>query len=80
MTIFDTPIIIALVKLFDMFNKKDWKGVGKVVVAVLVGLGGSFLAHDLVYSTNVLVEGLTYGLQAAGLMTAASAIGGKKNK
>ena len=80
MTFFDTPIIIALVKLLDMFNKKEWGGIAKVFVAILVGLGGSFLAHDLVYSTNVLVEGLTYGLQAAGLMTAASAIGGKKSK
>lgn len=80
MTIFDTPIIIALVKLLDMFNKKEWKGICKVAVSILVGLGGSFLAHELVYSTNVLVEGLTYGLQAAGLMTVASAVGGKKNK
>lgn len=80
MTIFDTPIIIAIVKLLDMFNKKEWKGICKVVVAVLAGLSGSFLAHDLIYSTSVLAEGLTYGFQAAGLMTVASAVGGKRGK
>lgn len=71
-------ILPAIVKLFDMFNKKEWSGVGKVVLAVVSGIGYYFVTAHFVLSDNVIYEGIAFGLQAAGLVTVAAKAGATK--
>lgn len=36
-------IVPAIVKLFDMFNKKEWGGIAKVFLAIAAGIGYYFI-------------------------------------
>lgn len=71
-------IVPAIVKLFDMFNKKEWGGIGKVVLAVVAGIGYYFVTAHFVLSDSVIYEGIAFGLQAAGLVTVAAKAGATK--
>jgi hypothetical protein len=68
-------IIPAIVKLFDMFNKKEWGGIAKVFLAVAAGIGYHFATSHFVFTDTVLYEGVAFGLQAAGLVTVAAKAG-----
>ena len=71
-------ILPAIVKLFDMINKKEWGGIGKVVLAVVAGIGYYFVTGHFVFTDKVLYEGIAFGLQAAGLVTVAAKAGATK--
>jgi hypothetical protein len=71
-------IVPAIVKLFDMFNKKEWGGIAKVVLAVAAGIGYYFVTGHFVFTDKVIYEGIAFGLQAAGLVTVAAKAGATK--
>lgn len=71
-------IVPAIVKLFDMFNKKEWGGIAKVVLAVAAGIGYYFVTGHFVFKDAVLYDGIAFGLQAAGLVTVAAKAGATK--
>lgn len=71
-------ILPAIVKLFDMFNKKEWGGIAKVFLAIAAGIGYYFVTAHFVLSDNVIYEGIAFGLQAAGLVTVAAKAGASK--
>lgn len=68
-------IVPAIVKIFDMLNKKEWGGLGKVIVAIAAGIGYHFVTSQFVFTDAVLYEGIAFGLQAAGLVTVAAKAG-----
>lgn len=65
----------ALVKLFELLNKKDWTSAGKIVLAGSIGLVAGLLG----ISGLDPVTGLGAGLSASGLVTVAGYAGKKAN-
>ena len=68
-------IVPAVVKVFDMLNKKEWGGLGKVILAIATGIAYSFVTGHFVFTDAVLYDGIAFGLQAAGLVTVAAKAG-----
>lgn len=68
--------IPAIVKLFELVNKKDWHSAGKIVLAGAVGT----LAGALGIQGLDLLTGLGAGLSASGLVTVAGYAGKQANK
>ena len=68
-------ILPAIVKVFDMLNKKEWGGLGKVVLAIAAGIAYHFVTSHFVFTDAVLYDGIAAGLQAAGLVTVAAKAG-----
>ena len=71
-------IVPAIVKLFDMFNKKEWGGIAKVALAVAAGIGYYFVTGHFVFTDKTVYDGIAFGLQAAGLVTVAAKAGATK--
>lgn len=61
-------LVPAIVKAVELLNKKDWKSLGKITLAALAGS-----AFGLIGVFPGVVEGLLYGLEAAGVVTVAQA-------
>nr|DAR72403.1 MAG TPA: hypothetical protein [Caudoviricetes sp.] len=78
MEVLNVLIVPAIVKLFDMFNKKEWGGITKVFLAIAAGIGYYFVTGHFVFTDKVLYEGIAFGLQAAGLVTVAAKAGATK--
>lgn len=78
MEVLNVLIVPAIVKLFDMVNKKEWGGIAKVVLAIAAGIGYYFVTSHFVFTDKVLYEGIAFGLQAAGLVTVAAKAGATK--
>lgn len=78
MEVLNVLIVPAIVKLFDMINKKEWGGIAKVFLAIAAGIGYYFVTGHFVFTDKVLYEGIAFGLQAAGLVTVASKAGATK--
>lgn len=68
-------IVPAIVKVFDMLNKKEWGGIARVFLAIAAGIGYHFVTSQFVFTDAVLYEGVAFGLQAAGLVTVAAKAG-----
>lgn len=64
-------VIPAIVKAFDMLNKKEWAGLGKLILSVAVGA----LAGYLGFQGLDIYSGIVAGLSAAGVVTIASKAG-----
>ena len=75
MEVLNVLIVPAIVKLFDMINKKEWGGIAKVFLAIAAGIGYYFVTGHFVFTDKVLYEGIAFGLQAAGLVTVAAKAG-----
>lgn len=78
MEVLNVLIVPAIVKLFDMINKKEWGGIAKVFLAIAAGIGYYFVTGHFVFTDKVLYEGIAFGLQAAGLVTVAAKAGAIK--
>lgn len=78
MEVLNVLIVPAIVKLFDMINKKEWGGIAKVFLAIAAGIGYYFVTGHFVFTDKVLYEGIAFGLQAAGLVTVAAKAGTTK--
>lgn len=65
--------IPAVVKFFELVNKKDWKSVGKIVLSVATGVLAGFLGIMALDP----VTGAIAGLSASGLVTVAGYAGVK---
>lgn len=78
MEVLNVFIVPAIVKLFDMINKKEWGGIAKVFLAIAAGIGYYFVTGHFVFTDKVLYEGIAFGLQAAGLVTVAAKAGTTK--
>lgn len=78
MELLNVLIVPAIVKLFDMINKKEWGGIAKVFLAIASGIGYYFVTGHFVFTDKVLYEGIAFGLQAAGLVTVAAKVGATK--
>ena len=61
-------IIPAIVKAFDMLNKKEWGGLGKLILAVAVGAAAGYLG----FQGLDIYSGIALGLQSAGIVTVAA--------
>lgn len=64
-------IIPAIVKAFDMLNKKEWGGLGKLLLAVAAGAAAGYLG----FQGLDIYSGVALGLQSAGVVTVASKAG-----
>lgn len=64
--------IPALVKAVELANHKQWVSLGKIILAAAVGVVGG-----LVGVFPDVVQGLGFGLSAAGVVTVASRAGVK---
>ena len=78
MEVLNVLIVPAIVKLFDMINKKEWGGIAKVIIAIAAGIGYYFVTGHFVFTDKTVYEGIAFGLQAAGLVTVAAKAGASK--
>lgn len=78
MEVLNVLIVPAIVKLFDMINKKEWGGIAKVILAITAGIGYYFVTGHFVFTDKTVYEGIAFGLQAAGLVTVAAKAGATK--
>ena len=76
MEVLGTLAIPAVVKFFELLNKKDWKSVGKI----LLSLGTGVLAGYLGLFGADPVTGAVAGLSASGLITVAGYAGKKASE
>lgn len=76
MEVLSALAIPAVVKFFELVNKKDWKSVGKILLSIATGIAAGFLGI-----MNATPEtGLIAGLAASGLVTVAGYSGEKAAK
>lgn len=68
--------IPALVKLFELVNRKDWHSAGKIVLASVIGIAAGLFGIEGL----TVLTGLGAGLSASGLMTVAGYAGKKATK
>ena len=54
MEVLNVLIVPAIVKLFDMINKKEWGGIAKVFLAIAAGIGYYFVTGHFVFTDKVL--------------------------
>lgn len=73
MEAFIIAVVPAIVKFFELLNRKEWGKAGKIILAGLAGAGLGYATGDIAGITN----GVISGLAAAGVITVAGKINSK---